>query len=1265
MRGGFYAGGTGYAKELRKVVFALDKDIENKKSAARKWIVGVAIFVALITAGGFVLSKMNFLGEFVQGKVEEAAAKELNLKVSMSPLQGNPVTGFTASNVEISRSGDRLLFIRNIGVDISLPSVLSGSPRVSLIGLDGVDASLEALRELMPKSEKKSDEPTDIPIDAVLISDSTLRTEWGTVKFKPSHVYIKDSLNYDLDVAGTVESKDFSVKGTIGSSRGEWRADKFTVGLEDGSLALSGALYPSMDMRVSLKALNLTTVSDLVPALEKYGVRGVLSGSAAISGLGKEIVTEGSGNLHNAVIRGIPLEELQTKWSVRPGEVNVEVGQGKIFDSSLSGRFSLKTASADSYLTLNMDVRNLKFADWTAQFEKETEGRALFLKGGISSLSANLEGPLNALSGRVEMSPSDLSYKDIALKGLQGSAVFTGQPAGELNMTATAGGKNLSLKGRLSFGEKVPTDLTFSTDGFPVEKILNSLPQTEKIKVSGSVSLKGGCKGVVGRWVIGAEAASPLIVADKVGRVSDIRLSASYSMKDKKVSLLKSSAEWNGARITASGAASFAASADKPLNFSGTFRNVEAERFYQLLPVLKTLEVEGTASGRWSLGGSPKSPLVKAEVNAGKGRFRDLQLEKLGLGVAYSGSTLRLDPINVRAGGGQGALACEVTLPAKRADGTQGSASWKLGGEVSRVDFSIINGLLKAGEDIGGEVSGTVTAGAAAGGGLDWGFDFTGSNVHWREFKVQKIDGLIEGNPREILIKKADGIFLNGTTTGKGRIEMPKEGEPFAGAKLELEASVKKLNVYELLRRHLPVVRSVQGLIETEIKVSGTVGDPKFAGSGRVAPFRYRGFLLPIVEVEYRGSLKEIVISDAHALLRNGTFKAYGHFYEDEEKDWRGKFNIRGDKIDMRQFGAYLPESFRSRFGGVADFSMKGAGKLSELTGTGIFSAPKLRIMGIRFEDVKAPFFVSQNYMMIEDLNAATNGGKLTGGVGFDLKNNEWGGNLTVMGTDVQALVKQAAPKLKGTVTGRGDLKIRGGGEMGRGSTIKAGGALYLHSGEITSFDVIETAKKFTGGKPLRFETVQATFTYDGGDLNILPGSQATAPKNDPLYRYVMLDGYVSHKDEVRLFAMGKVNIRALNSLIGAFQGLVAAGVDFTAGQLDKGEVLQSVLGGVLSGFAKNEFRFVTMNIGGTVKDPSFYNVKVQRAVRQKSAKDSIPTSNSDPDEKSLTQEGNTTFRFKFEIPVGPGNGGSGGDAKGQVFEQTLENLLKNVDFGL
>ena len=293
------------------------------------------------------------------------------------------------------------------------------------------------------------------------------------------------------------------------------------------------------------------------------------------------------------------------------------------------------------------------------------------------------------------------------------------------------------------------------------------------------------------------------------------------------------------------------------------------------------------------------------------------------------------------------------------------------------------------------------------------------------------------------------------------------------------------------------------------------------------------------------------------------------------------------------------------------------------------------------------------------------NGGTITGGVGFDMKRNGWGGNLTVMSTDVSELMKQALPEMKGKITGVGDLKVRGGGEMGRASTIRGGGAIAMRKGEISGFEAVETAKKYTKGKPLLYETINATFTYDGGDINLLPGSQATAPIGDPVYRYVMLDGYMSRKGALSMFAMGKVNIRALNSLLGAFQGLVSAGMDLASGTFDKTELVQNVLGGVISGIAKNEFRFVTMNINGTREKPTFSNIKVGKAVTQTSAKDAIPTNQSDPDDKDSANTGNFTLKFKFEVPVGPGYSSSKGDAKGQVVEQTLENVLKNVDFGL
>ena len=111
-----------------------------------------------------------------------------------------------------------------------------------------------------------------------------------------------------------------------------------------------------------------------------------------------------------------------------------------------------------------------------------------------------------------------------------------------------------------------------------------------------------------------------------------------------------------------------------------------------------------------------------------------------------------------------------------------------------------------------------------------------------------------------------------------------------------------------------------------------------------------------------------------------------------------------------------------------------------------------------------------------------------------------------------------------------------------------------------------------------------------------------------------------------------------------------------------KSTLLHSLVGGVIKGLTKSEFRFVTLNVGGTTENPDFYNIKVQGTTMQTSAKDSIPTSNSDPDARSLTKKGDTRFRFKFEIPVGPGNGGYSGDtSKGQSFE----NLFNAIDFSM
>jgi len=161
-----------------------------------------------------------------------------------------------------------------------------------------------------------------------------------------------------------------------------------------------------------------------------------------------------------------------------------------------------------------------------------------------------------------------------------------------------------------------------------------------------------------------------------------------------------------------------------------------------------------------------------------------------------------------------------------------------------------------------------------------------------------------------------------------------------------------------------------------------------------------------------------------------------------------------------------------------------------------------------------------------------------------------------------------------------------------------------------------------------------------------------------------MLDGIVNRKKEVAMFVMGKVNIRALNAFLGTLQGVMSAGADLTAKNMDSSDLLKSFLGGVLSGYSKTGFSFITMNINGTVGALKYSNIKVDKNSGKSQSIKNIPRSDSDPEDRTIF-DGNTKIKLKFEIPVGPGKNKTPNNIKDQVVEQTLENLLNNFDFGL
>lgn len=1220
------------------------------------------IIAALTTAAAgialVVLTQVNFLGDLVVDQVSNAVRDQLNVELVMPALSGNPVMGFEGKEMSFVRSDDKLLTIDKIDINLSLPSLLKNSPRISTLVIEGLSTDYDSLLKMVP--EKKGSAGTkDIPIDKIILNEVRVSSQWGLLELDDSSLELRGLEWFAPVLKGKFRDIPFSVFGVVRKEEENWLLDGFSAKLDEGSAKASGAVYPVPDFKADIKNADLRTIASIFPNFSKYGVTGTLTAKMEMRGEGRDIFTSGEGVLKKAVVGKVPLEEVAAKWRYEEGVLDISLEESKVFDSSLRGSMKLDTRAPGKYLELKADARNLRFADWTDKIAHEIAGNAAMLKGSITAMEADLKGPLDALVGKVEIAPSNVAYNNMKFTALQGKALFEGRPSGKLDLSALSEGREIKLAGTLSIADGVPVDLKLNARAIKLEELGKAFSELGKYELKGTADVSAKIGGEISAMKVKADISSPSAEIKGIGKLTRVKASPEYDVSLGTFRLTNASLLWNGALITASGNMKDIGGTPE-LSFSGAIKNASLSGFHSTLGVLKTLNISGDASGTWTLRGKTDSPEALLKLRVSNGRFMDLEVSRFHTEMAYSSNRLDFRKMDAEMAGGSADLKGKVDLPYKASSGSS-PVRWEFEGRVRRVDISALNGLFGMEQDIEGPCSGEIKVGDD-GRGIRWNADISSEGLRWKEFSADGATGSLSGDPKEIRISNVKVDFLRGKHLLTGKIIPSPAGRPFSESMLDLKIASENINMYELLRKHLPVVRGVQGLIKSEVLVGGTVEKPLLNGSGTLAPFRYRGFLLPMVDVAFNGSLTDIKVSEAKARLARGELTANGRVYMENGK-WHGALDTKGKDIDLRQIGAYLPDQFRRRFGGNASFKFTGRGEVDNFSGEGSFSSERMRFLGLRIRNVNAPFYISEGYAVMEDVKAETNGGAVTGGLAMDIAKSSWGGNLTVMSADVAPMIKQAFPSLSGSISGKGDLKIRAGGEPGRMSTVNAAGVLFLRDGEISGFEAVEAAKKYTKGKPLLFKTVQTAFTLDEGYLTILPGSQAVAPPGDPVYRYVMLDGLVNKKKEMSLFAMGKVNIQALNALLGALQGIINVGMEFT-GELDRSALLQNFLGGVLSGFTRTDFRFVTMNINGTMDSPSFSNVKVDKSEQMTSPRNVIPKSASDPNEKDY-QGRDTVFRLKFEIPVGPGvSYTNGNNIGGQIIEQTLGNILQGIDFG-
>ncbi|MEG1642279.1 MAG: hypothetical protein RR272_04120 [Synergistaceae bacterium] len=1206
------------------------------------------------------VSEIDFLGTMVINELNKVVSEKLNISVSVKEMDGNPFVGFDAKNLTILRDGKKLITTENTSINLSLISLIKGSPRVSLIKIHKCDTDVDTLKSIMPK--KQTSTSKEIPIDKIILSDVSIDTPYGIFKTKKSVIVQKDTQAFELNVKATLKDKKVSLGGKISENNGVWDVDNLKIGMENSTIVTDGTVYPTPDLKVKVKELDHYLLNSLFSQINTYGVKGILSSTTTVKGFGREMELKGEGTLSNAVINKIPLSNLKTSWSYDKGIVSLTVDNAKIFGSTLEGNFYLDTTKQMPETELKLNVRNLDFTDWKNKISIE---EARDLSGKISVISAEIKGPLNALLGNAEISPSNLTYKNFEVKDLKGKISFDGTPLGTVNISATHKNQPMTITGKLAFAQNYKTDLKISNLSFSLTDLKEIIPAIKENEIQSNVKIDGTIKTIENHTGITLTATTPQLTAKKIGKIQNLKTEILYTTKNKDITIQNTSAIYNNAKINVSG--SINTKGTKNINITGTSTGLDIETLYELVPFFKTVDMKTKVNGKYNITGDIKNIKFAAQLQTPKIKFLKMNFNNAKADILYSTTDkiLKVSPISAYAHNGQISFSSIVDLSTLGQENGKKYITWEANGNVNSVELEILDELFEKKQDIKGKANLNLKI-QDKGDGITWETDSNDSSLSWQQFALSDIKGKASGTKSKIDFYDTKIVFLHGKNTISGSVILPKSGEKLTKTQLNLNVTSEELNLYEALRKYIPKIRGFQGLAQGKVTIKGSLKKPLYNGVYNFTPLRYRSFNLPQMNVEFNGSFTEFNITNAKAKIEGyGDIRGTSKMYKDtKDNQWKTKTIFKGDGVGLKQFGEYLPESIRKGLGGKANFSLNIHGKLSEIKGEGKFSSPRFRFLGVRFTDTNAQFYISSGYLIMEDLKSNLNGGTVNGGVAFDIKENKWGTNVTAMDVNVEETIKQLAPNLKGKVTGKANFKARFSGETARLSTVRGGGALFLNKGEISEFPAVEAAKKYTAGKPIRFETIQTTFTYDGGDITILPGSKAIAPDMDPVYRFVMLDGLITHKKELSLFLLGKVNIRALNTLLGAMNGIVSLGSTFVGGTIDKTQAIKDVLGGIIGGFAKGDFSYVSMNIHGNTTKPVFSNIKIDKTTKKRnSSSNYIPKSDSDPDEKDLLK-GEKTFKLNFEIPLGPGAKKSPSGFSGDFIEQTLENLINNLNIG-
>ena len=778
-----------------------------------------------------------------------------------------------------------------------------------------------------------------------------------------------------------------------------------------------------------------------------------------------------------------------------------------------------------------------------------------------------------------------------------------------------------SLQMSLAKGPAVVKGTLFAR-GISVEAFRSRFPELEGLK--GKVDLQDvSFSGTRGNLRLQGRLESPAL--EFRGDVLE-RVKADVALSEKRILSLRGNGVWMAGLVGFDG--TVALEKTPVLSLSVKASAVSLEKLSSRFSGLKDLAGKGSLQAELTLSGPIKAPAVRGKLASDRLVAKGETFEALRAAFSLSAETVTVTSLSVRwnqallsgkgtinqirsetpvlnfsgtaAGIETGAFASRVKdLETMQLSGT-GTADWRVSGTAKSLSFDVTfsSNRIETPEirlsGLRADVKGRVQEKAEA---APLEIRFSTDAAAWGKVRVEAISGSLTRTKESYEIPAFSARLAGGQVKGSGKMIPGKEKEP---ARLDFKAEATGIGM-QTLSAWAGLKEPVQGKADLSVTVGGTAKDPLVGLNASIPSLQAAGLKLADVRLKGTGKPSEMTFDPVSASVGGGSVTATGRLTSKEGTPATLEFSVKGTDLDLKTLASGMQSGQEVPPMGKIDLSLKGTLSDLRVGGSGeVVSKGPIRFLGTTLGELRIPLVLEKGRILATGLTGSAYGGRLEGNLAFG-EGKKWTGRFSLSEADLDAYLKEQM-KLDGRVTGRFDLDFQGGGTLGVENSTEGSGVFRSKNGEVSGFKYVKAISALYGRSSIRYRVLDAPYRLQGDRL-ILSEGKAEAFENDPLYEYVDFEGTVGPKKALALNVRGRVNIQALNALVGGVRGGV-----LQAGKSVQ-EILQGVLQGVTGAMSARDIRMVRGRVVGTTDKPALTDLRIEGAPLQQTAPEPSPPS--------------------------------------------------------